>query len=94
MNKLDRTSRIAAAVSTATPAMDFTAVPVATPPTPADIELVALAEQLIAATTESRRLSLIVSGMDELGFEIQPARWNGDLIWRCSAWHSAARADW
>jgi hypothetical protein len=53
---------IAAAIPTAAPAMDFPIAP-ATAPTRADLELVRLAEQLIAAVAESRRLSLIADEM-------------------------------
>jgi hypothetical protein len=62
---------IVAALPVVAPAMDFPVAPV-TAPTPADIELVELADQLIAAAEKSRQLNRIVDEMDCLGYKIQP----------------------
>lgn len=62
---------IVAALPVAAPAMDFPIAPVAAP-SPADVELVDLANQLIAAAAESRRLNKIVDDMDGVRFACQP----------------------
>jgi hypothetical protein len=55
---------IAAAVPTTAPAMDFPLAPIA-PPASADLELVELAERLIVAVAESRRLHRIAEEMED-----------------------------
>jgi hypothetical protein len=61
---------IAAAVPTAAPAIQLPPVAVPAPTTPPDLDLISLADQLIAAATESRRLNQIVDRMDGLRWGI------------------------
>jgi hypothetical protein len=62
---------VVAAIPTAAPAMDFPVAPIA-PTAPADLELVELANQLIAAAAESRRLDQIAGELSCISYRIQP----------------------
>jgi hypothetical protein len=62
---------IVAALPVAAPAMDFPLAPI-TPPPAADLELVDLANQLVAAEAEFCRLNQIVDQMDGVRFAVTP----------------------